>query len=136
MRDRSACERARTVPALPFLSRKSYQQWRRTRHTAERTPPRVTGGRKSITLRREVRVRVPFRFVLALCAIGVLAAAGRAEAPTSWLDDYRAPAARLIGEAMGDSFAWRRLAVLTDSIGNRLSGTPELDRAIRWAVDE
>ena len=30
--------------------------------------------------------------------------------------------------------AWKRLATLTDSIGNRLSGTPELDRAIEWAT--
>ena len=55
---------------------------------------------------------------------------------TSWLDQYREPAARLIGEAVGSTFAWQRLAVLTDSIGHRLSGTPALDRAIAWAVDE
>src|SRR5207244_2949092 len=53
-----------------------------------------------------------------------------------WLDLYREPAARLIGAAISDTFAWRRLAVLTDSIGNRLSGTPQLDRAIRWAAEE
>ena len=46
------------------------------------------------------------------------------------------PAARLIGAAISDTFAWRRLAVLTDSIGNRLSGTPQLDRAIQWATEE
>ena len=54
----------------------------------------------------------------------------------AWLESYREPAARLIGEAMSDTFAWRRLAVLTDSVGNRLSGTPQLDRAIQWAVAE
>jgi carboxypeptidase Q len=37
---------------------------------------------------------------------------------------------------MGDSFAWRRLAALTDDIGHRLSGSPELDRAIQWALAE
>jgi carboxypeptidase Q len=61
----------------------------------------------------------------------------RGERPsTSWLDPYREPASRLIGEAVGSTFAWQRLAVLTDSIGHRLSGTPALDRAIAWAVDE
>src|SRR6185295_18258620 len=61
----------------------------------------------------------------------------RGERPsTSWLDPYREPASRLIGEAVGSTFAGQRLAVLTDSIGNRLSGTPALDRAIAWAVDE
>jgi len=54
----------------------------------------------------------------------------------SWLTPYREPAARLIGEAVGSTFAWQRLAVLTDSIGNRLSGSPALDRAIQWAIDE
>src|SRR5438477_935834 len=53
-----------------------------------------------------------------------------------WLDPYREPAARLIAEATSDTFAWRRLALLTDTVGPRLSGSPELDRAILWAVDE
>lgn len=55
---------------------------------------------------------------------------------THWLDQYREPAARLIGEALSSAFAWQRLALLTDTIGNRLSGTPALERAIAWAVDE
>jgi len=53
-----------------------------------------------------------------------------------WLDPYRDSAARLIGEAMSDTFAWQRLSVLTDAVGNRLSGSPQLEHAIRWAVDE
>src|SRR5438034_11639320 len=57
-------------------------------------------------------------------------------AGTRWLDAYREPASRLIGEALGSTFAWDRLAALTDTIGNRLSGTPALDRAIQWAVAE
>jgi hypothetical protein len=55
---------------------------------------------------------------------------------TTWLDAYREPAGRLIGEATSNTFAWQRLAVLTDTIGNRLSGSPALDRAIEWAVAE
>src|SRR6185436_10261637 len=55
---------------------------------------------------------------------------------TTWLDAYREPAGRLIGEAVSSTFAWQRLAVLTDTIGNRLSGTPALDRAIQWAAEE
>src|SRR4029079_2046379 len=53
-----------------------------------------------------------------------------------WLEAYRDPASRLIGEALGSTFAWDRLAVLTDTIGTRLSGTPALDRAIQWAAAE
>jgi carboxypeptidase Q len=55
---------------------------------------------------------------------------------SSWLDQYREPAARLIGEAVGSTFAWDRLSVLTDTIGGRLSGSPALDHAIQWAVGE
>ena len=57
-------------------------------------------------------------------------------ATPAWLEPYRDPAARLIGEAVSSTFAWQRLSVLTDTIGNRLSGTPALDRAIQWAVTE
>jgi carboxypeptidase Q len=54
----------------------------------------------------------------------------------AWLEAYRDPASRLIGEAVSSTFAWDRLSVLTDTIGNRLSGSPALDRAIQWAVVE
>jgi carboxypeptidase Q len=54
----------------------------------------------------------------------------------AWLQQYREPSARLIGEALGSTFAWDRLAVLTDTIGHRLSGSPALERAIQWAVAE
>jgi carboxypeptidase Q len=54
----------------------------------------------------------------------------------AWLEPYRDPASRLIGEAVSSTFAWDRLSVLTDTIGNRLSGSPALDRAIQWAVAE
>src|ERR1700733_7296162 len=82
-------------------------------------------------------------FVLALPLL-VLSAApldaqnshGTPADPTRWLEPYREPAARLIGEAVGSTFAWQRLAVLTDTIGNRVSGSPALDRAIQWAVTE
>jgi len=60
----------------------------------------------------------------------------RADNSSLWLEPYREPAARLIGEALSDTFAWRRLSELTDTIGHRLSGTPQLDRAIQWAVEE
>ena len=62
----------------------------------------------------------------------------RAVADTAppWLEAYRAQADRLIGEATNDAFAWRRLATLTDTIGHRLSGSPQLDQAIQWALAE
>ena len=76
-----------------------------------------------------------------LCLVAVLAAVqpvvgGGAERSPAWIEPYREPAARLIGEALASPFAWQRLSVLTDTIGHRLSGTPALDRAIQWAVAE
>jgi len=67
----------------------------------------------------------------AVLCLAVLTAPLRAD---TWIDEYRAPATRLINEATRDHFAWDRLAILTDTIGARLSGSPQLDRAIGWAA--
>src|SRR5882672_6048854 len=90
-------------------------------------------------MRRRVVVTLALPFVLV--AASTLSAQSPHTAPADhrsygWLDQYREPASRLIGEAVGSTFAWQRLAVLTDTIGNRLSGTPALDRAIEWAAEE
>src|SRR5438552_1692284 len=92
-------------------------------------------------MRWRVRVTLALPFLMLATTINAQRASSahnRAPAPTGtrWLDAYREPASRLIGEALGSTFAWDRLAVLTDTIGNRLSGTPALDRAIQWAVAE
>src|SRR6185436_10851289 len=55
---------------------------------------------------------------------------------TAWLDAYREPAARLIGEAMSSRFAWERLALMGDTFGHRLSGSKSLEDTIRWAEAE
>src|SRR5438132_1225505 len=73
---------------------------------------------------------------VALLAASLTSAPLRADSAPSWIDGYREPAARLIAEAISDDFAWRRLAFLTDSIGHRFSGSPGLERAIAWAVEE
>jgi carboxypeptidase Q len=57
-------------------------------------------------------------------------------AAPAWLDPYRDAASRLTGEALSSDFAWQRLALLGDTYGNRLSGSPNLDAAIKWAVEE
>ncbi len=78
---------------------------------------------------------VPF-LLLAVTTLGVRSTQAASSDGPHWLDEYREPAARLLGEAVGSTFAWQRLSVLTDSIGNRVSGSPALDRAIQWAVTE
>ena len=56
--------------------------------------------------------------------------------PTVRIDPYRAAAAKIIGAALTSDRAYARLAHLTDHIGNRLSGSQNLERAIEWAVTE
>jgi carboxypeptidase Q len=49
-------------------------------------------------------------------------------------DRYRAPVDKIVAAAHADREAFRKLAQLTDRIGHRLSGSPELERAIAWAA--
>jgi carboxypeptidase Q len=56
--------------------------------------------------------------------------------PTVRIDNYRAPAGRIIGAALTSNKAYERLSYLTDRIGNRLSGSASLERAIAWAITE
>ena len=62
--------------------------------------------------------------------------AGVSRAQNSWLDSYRDPASRLVGEALSSDFAWQRLALLGDTFGHRLSGSESLADAIKWAAEE
>jgi len=48
-------------------------------------------------------------------------------------DRYRDQAATILAAARDDRGAYAKLAQLTDGIGNRISGSPQLDRAIAWA---
>jgi carboxypeptidase Q len=56
--------------------------------------------------------------------------------PTVKIGPYRQPAGRIIGAALTSEKAYARLAHLTDQIGNRLSGSTNLERAIEWALAE
>ncbi|HEY3159175.1 MAG TPA: M20/M25/M40 family metallo-hydrolase [Vicinamibacterales bacterium] len=75
---------------------------------------------------------------LLLCAAAIVAAlAVRADGQPvpGWINTYRDTATRLIKAATADDFAWQRLAELTDTFGNRLSGSDNLGRAIVWAAE-
>ena len=56
--------------------------------------------------------------------------------PTVKIDRYRDAAARIIGAALTSDHAYARLAHLTDHIGNRISGSQNLERAIALAITE
>ena len=57
-------------------------------------------------------------------------------ASPEWLAPYRDATSRLMGEAVSSDFAWQRLAYIGDTFGNRLSGSPNLEAAIKWAIEE
>jgi carboxypeptidase Q len=78
---------------------------------------------------------VPHLTLISLLLV-IVVAGGPSHAQSSWLDPYRDPAARLLGEALSTDFAWQRLAFIGDTFGNRLSGSDNLEDAVHWAVDE
>lgn len=72
---------------------------------------------------------------MSLAAVAFVLAASLVSAQSpAWLEDLRAPSARLVAESQRTDFAWQRLAELTDTFGPRLSGSLGLERAIDWAV--
>jgi hypothetical protein len=68
-------------------------------------------------------------------AVLFLAGAGLLAQTTSPLaEQYRASASKLIAAALVDQDAMEKLSYLCDRIGNRLSGSQALDRAVAWAA--
>ena len=57
-----------------------------------------------------------------------------AAAQASLTELYREPAGRILGAALVDDEGWKKLEYLTTRIGNRLSGSTGLERAIEWAA--
>jgi len=68
--------------------------------------------------------------------VAIASAFVSAQTSPPWLDSYREPASRIAAAATSNSDAWQRLAELTDTFGNRLSGSPQLQAAIEWAAAE
>src|SRR5207237_93754 len=78
--------------------------------------------------------RTPPFVVCAVAVFGLLAAHAQAQSSSGWINAYRDTAARLIKAATADDFAWQRLAELTDTSGNRLTGSDNLGRPTAWAA--
>lgn len=77
--------------------------------------------------------------LFAISLLGCVASPGlrlddSGETPVSSV--YQATVAQLISAALADSFAYNRLAELTDSFGPRFSGTKNLEDAIDWILEE
>ncbi len=77
------------------------------------------------------------RRISLLLAAAVLAAPALAAQDASAIATrYRAQADSLIRAATADSAAWLRIAEMVDRFGPRFSGTPELEAAIDWTVEQ
>jgi carboxypeptidase Q len=61
--------------------------------------------------------------------------AGGAGFAADLTEQYRATADKLIDAALADTEGYNRLAYLCYRIGNRLSGSPGLEKAIAWSVE-
>jgi len=79
---------------------------------------------------------------LVVCAIACVSAisfsntvSAQATGPDTIVDRYRADADRLIEAALADSFAYDRLAYMTDTFGPRFSGSTNLESAIDWMLE-
>ena len=76
------------------------------------------------------------RFVIMLVTLTAAASSLAGASPAlSVSEQYRDVAGRIIGAALVDSQGWERLEYLTDQIGNRLSVSSALDRAVSWSAD-
>ena len=73
------------------------------------------------------------RLLLIAAAVAVPA---HATAQTTDISEYADEADRIIAAALDDSAAYARLGELVDGFGPRFSGTPNLERAIDWILDE
>lgn len=74
--------------------------------------------------------------VCAAIALGASAPAAAQDSADPIVTRYRDVADRIIQTALADSFAWDRLARLTDTFGHRLSGSRSLEQAIDWVLAE
>lgn len=52
----------------------------------------------------------------------------------SLADAYRETADRILAPALAGNDSWAKLQDLCDGIGHRLSGSPQMERAVAWAV--
>ena len=77
-----------------------------------------------------------FALLLLLAIISLPSQARQADQVSRVISEYQSDAQALIDAALADSFAWERLAYLTDTFGPRFSGTENLELAMDWIMEE
>ncbi len=80
---------------------------------------------------------MPRRLLIPLLVLALAspALAGRRKAGPTSPERIDQASVQLMGRALTSDRAWEDLVFLCDRIGNRLSGTPSLERAIAWAKE-
>ena len=68
--------------------------------------------------------------------LSAAATTANAQTSTPISERYREVADKIVATSLADSFAYNRLAKLTDTFGHRLSGSQSLERAIDWIMSE
>jgi len=58
-----------------------------------------------------------------------------AEPTTTLAQQYREVSERIMAATMAGNDSFKKLEQLCDDVGHRLSGSPQLDKAIEWAID-
>ncbi len=76
------------------------------------------------------------RFLEPIALVLLAAAPGVAADAPNLTEQYRAAADKLIAASLADTEGYDRLAYLCYRIGNRLSGSPSLERAIAWSAEQ
>ena len=79
---------------------------------------------------------MPLRIALLLATAFLFSANAQTTNDAAIASRYSADANRLIDAALKDDAALNRLEYLCYRIGNRLSGSPALEQAVKWSVDE
>lgn len=79
---------------------------------------------------------IPSRRLCLPLLVLVLVVAGFAARDVSLTEQYKTNADRLIDLALADDEGYAKLAYLCDRIGNRLSGSPALEKAIAWSAEQ
>ncbi len=77
---------------------------------------------------------MPRTSLIAVISFMMLIVSSDAQTRPDWLAPLHDNADKLMKAATADQFAWNRLAELTDTYGQRVSGSDNLDRALEWAV--
>jgi hypothetical protein len=76
------------------------------------------------------------RFLEPIALMLLAAAPGVAADAPNLTEQYRATAGRIVAAALADTEGYDRLAYLCYRIGNRLSGSASLERAIAWSAGQ